>query len=137
MKNQTKYFIFETFRNKLYPVSEAVSNGLIVLKEIEVPDRVKIWLSFAATNATVFYILSGIFVFKAKYTSIVKRWLVQVGLLTYKQWLCYKLLTTTETNTANDTTAENGLLLYSLNGGKGVASLPHSFRLHSLGLSLK
>lgn len=69
MKLIKNTFIFEAFRNKLYPVSEAVSDSLSVLKEIEMLRRVKTWISFAAYNVSVFCILRGIFVFKTKDTS--------------------------------------------------------------------
>lgn len=50
--------------------------------------------------------------------------------LTFIKWLCYKLLTTTETNTINDTTAELMLFPVSLKGDIGDSFiLTHSISL--------
>lgn len=50
--------------------------------------------------------------------------------LTFIKWLCYKLLTTTETNTINDTTAELRLFPVSLKGDIGDSfTLTHPISL--------
>lgn len=54
--------------------------------------------------------------------------------LTFIKWLCYKLLTTTETNTINDTTAELMLFPVSLKGDIGDSFiLTHSISLSPAG----
>lgn len=115
MKLLSKIFIFNASKQQYKTSPELMYVGCAVLKEIESPDGMKVCVNSGGVTTRILFILSGLFValFWTKHTSYILHRLVRVELSTCNKWLCYKLLTTTETTT------ELMLFPLSLKGGKG------------------